>query len=191
MPSRNGRFAASAKIFRHSLRRKFASSEALRRVSAAKSCQEKLGPEAVCSWNHMAPSRNQLFVRWCPKDGIGKADRLASSRRPRAYLGAGDLTRKLIHRLGELDVAFGQTAGIVRGQGHLDGLVDVEPFRMVIHLFGDERGPRHKAEGGIEVGEYEFLGDGVAAGHLAPPLEAGRGGLAGVAGEFLAHGKTP
>src|ERR1700676_5181628 len=89
-----------------------------------------------------------------------------------------DLPRQLVHGRGELDVKLGQAAGIMGRQRHLDGLVDIEPFRMMVELFGDERGARHEAESLIEIGKDEFLGDGVAPSDLAPALETGQRGLA-------------
>src|SRR6187402_2312857 len=60
-------------------------------------------------------------------------------------------TRNLVHRARELDVQLGHAARVMRRERHLDGLVDVEPFGMMIHLFGDERGPRHEAERRVEI----------------------------------------
>ena len=42
---------------------------------------------------------------------------------------------------------------------------------MVVHLFGDQRGPRHEAEGGVEVGEGEDAGDRPAAVGRLPVAE--------------------
>ena len=53
---------------------------------------------------------------------------------------------KFIHRFGELDVQSGHAAGVVGRQRHLDRLVDVEPFRMVVHLFRHLRRPVMKAK---------------------------------------------
>ena len=61
---------------------------------------------------------------------------------------------------------FGHPAGVVRRQRHLDGLVDVEPLRMMIHFLGHQRRPRHEAEGLVEILEREFLGNRVAAGNV-------------------------
>src|SRR5204863_5231378 len=110
-----------------------------------------------------------------------------------ATLGRDDSNRislagEAVHRLGELDVEVGEAAGIVGRQRHLDGLVDIEPFGMVVELFGDQRGARHEAEGFVEVPEYEFLGDGVAALELAPAGKLGERTGADFAGQFLRHG---
>src|SRR5215472_1038176 len=78
-------------------------------------------------------------------------------------------------------------SGIVRGQRHLDRLVDVEPFGVMVQLLGDKRGARHEAEGLVEIREYEGLGDGVAAFHLAPAGELCECGLAGIRAELLSH----
>src|ERR1700733_273348 len=108
------------------------------------------------------------------KDGNRKADRL---------------TCELVHCLGQLDVTLGQAPGVVRRQGHFDGLVDVKPFRMVIELFRNERRARHEAEGLIEIGEHEFFRNRVATRYFAPSFEPAECALARVAGEFWAHVK--
>ncbi len=71
----------------------------------------------------------------------------------------------------KIDIARCQAAGVVGGQHHLDGLVDVEPLRMVVHLLRDQRRPRHEAEGFVEVPEGKSFGDGVAATDLGPALK--------------------
>src|ERR1700674_529906 len=73
-----------------------------------------------------------------------------------------------VHRLRELDVELGHAAGIVSRERHLDGLVDVEPFGMVVELLGHQGGAGHEAERRVEVREHEFPGDGVAPARLAP-----------------------
>ena len=49
------------------------------------------------------------------------------------------MPRDRIHRLGQIDVEPGDAAGVVRGQHHLHGLVDIAPFRVVIALFSHQR----------------------------------------------------
>ena len=62
---------------------------------------------------------------------------------------------------------------------------------MVVELLGDERRARHEAERLVEILEHELPADGVAALDLAPAGELGERGLAGVAGQFLGHGREP
>ena len=69
-------------------------------------------------------------------------------------------------------------AGIMRGKRHLDSLVDVEPFRVVIHFFGHQRRARHEAEGLVEILEDEFARDRIAAVDLAPLRQSGERRLA-------------
>ena len=45
----------------------------------------------------------------------------------------------------------------MRGEGHLDLVVDIEPFRMVVHLLGLQRRAGHEGEGGLEVSELVGL----------------------------------
>ena len=96
--------------------------------------------------------------------------------------------RQAVHRLRKLDVALRHTAGIVGGKGHLDPVVHVEPFRMVVELLGHECRAGHEPEGFIEVLEREFLSDGIAALDLAPALELGESRSAGIAAQFFSHG---
>src|SRR5258708_35370890 len=81
------------------------------------------------------------------------------------------LRRQPIHRLGELDVQLRHAAGVVGGERDLDLLVDVEPFRVMVELLGDQRRPGHEPEGLVEIAERELLGDGVAIFQLAPAYE--------------------
>src|SRR6185312_8710921 len=72
----------------------------------------------------------------------------------------------------------------------LDIFVDVEPLRMVVHFFGNQRRARHKAESLIEILEHEFPGDGVAARYFRPAGQFAERGLAGAAAQFCSHGPT-
>ena len=96
------------------------------------------------------------------------------------------LSGNLIHGLGKLHVEVGQAAGIVGGECHVHRLVDIEPLRMVVHFFRDQRRARHEAEGLVEVLEHEFLRDGVAAARLRPAVKSGQRGFTGISGEFAA-----
>src|SRR5262245_53109355 len=73
------------------------------------------------------------------------------------------------------------------GQGHVDSLVDVEPLGVVVELLSYKRCPGHEAEGGVEVLEYELLGDGITARDLAPAVKLCERGGTGRPGQFLAH----
>src|SRR3954447_25647921 len=53
-------------------------------------------------------------------------------------------------------------------QLHLHGLVDVPPFRVVIHLLSDQRGTRHEAECLVEILEDKGLPDRLATPDLGP-----------------------
>jgi hypothetical protein len=48
----------------------------------------------------------------------------------------------MIHGHRQIEVETGQSAGIVGGQPHLDGPVDIFPFGVMIEFFGDQRRAR-------------------------------------------------
>src|SRR5215475_13476586 len=89
--------------------------------------------------------------------------------------------------MSRLQVTLGQAAGIMGGERYRDGLVDIEPFRMMVELLGDQRRPGHESERLVEVAEHEGLGDGIAVLDLTPAGELGERRLAGVCGQFLGH----
>ena len=51
---------------------------------------------------------------------------------------------------------------------HLDRLVHIGPFGVMVKFLGGERNARHEAERRAEIGEREGLRDGVATLHLTP-----------------------
>ena len=61
-----------------------------------------------------------------------------------------------VHEPGQGDVQLRDPAGIVGGQRHLHRGIDVEPFRVVIHVLGLGRDPGHEGEGLLEVGEAKL-----------------------------------
>ena len=67
-----------------------------------------------------------------------------------------------IHRGGQVDILLRHAAGIMGRQRHIDLVVDIEPFGMVIHLRRQQRRARHEGEGGVEIHELEFAGDRLA-----------------------------
>src|SRR5690606_3349548 len=72
-----------------------------------------------------------------------------------------------------------------------DPVIDIEPFRMVVLLFGLERDPRHEPPGLAETAEFEAAGDGVATVDRLPARQRGERGLARGTCEFLDHGRSP
>src|SRR5580704_17624743 len=129
----------------------------------------------------------RLAARHGPKPIKWRRQAAVASRETRPSPACPQSAGELIHGLGELDVELGQAAGIVGRQRDSDIFVDVEPFGTVIELFRHQRGTRHEAEGLIEIGKDEFLGDGVATADLGPAFEPGERSLARFAGEFLSH----
>ena len=91
---------------------------------------------------------------------------------------AGDL----IHFCCQRDIAFGDTARIVGRQVDDDRGVDVEPLRVVVHGFSDERGAGHEAERLIKIGKLKFPVELIVFDRPAGQLIQRRGDL--FSGEF-------
>src|SRR5438552_2436566 len=66
-----------------------------------------------------------------------------------------ELAGDAVHGLGQLDIEPGDAAGIMGGQHHLHGLVDIAPFRVMVVFLGDKCCPRHEAERLVEILEGE------------------------------------
>src|SRR3546814_8067441 len=49
---------------------------------------------------------------------------------------------ELVDPLGQRDIEVGETVAIVRRQGNVDAVVDVEPFRVMVQLLRRHRDPR-------------------------------------------------
>src|SRR3546814_2712754 len=62
---------------------------------------------------------------------------------------------ELVDPLGQRDIEVGETVAIVRRQGNVDAVVDVEPFRVMVQLLRRHRDPRHEAPGLAERLELE------------------------------------
>ena len=75
------------------------------------------------------------------------------------------------------------------GERHRDGLVDVEPFRVMIHFFSHQSDARHEAERGVEIREHEGPRNSVAALHRVPAGKAGQRRGTFITGEFCGHGR--
>src|SRR5262249_31169379 len=123
-----------------------------------------------------------LRIRTCSNKDIERDDDSKKSH--------SALWSKPIHLLRELDIALGNPAGIVGGKRNLDPVVHIEPFRVMVELFGDEGAPRHEAESFVEILEAEFLADGVPPFDLGPAFEPGKGGAARTAGQFFRHDRA-
>lgn len=41
-----------------------------------------------------------------------------------------------VDKFGKFDIALTESRTVVRGKGHLEFVVDIEPFRMMVHCFG-------------------------------------------------------
>ena len=51
-------------------------------------------------------------------------------------MSAANLGRHLVNEFGHSDIQLRHPTSVMRGQGYLDTVVDVEPLGMVINLFG-------------------------------------------------------
>ena len=60
------------------------------------------------------------------------------------------------------------------GERDLDGLVDIEPFGVMVHLLRKEGASGHEAEGLVEILEREGPEEGVTIRHLLPAFECGQ-----------------
>src|SRR3546814_15972424 len=67
----------------------------------------------------------------------------------------GKLGRQRLDRLGEIDVAAGETAGVVGGEDDVDPVPDIGPVGMVVGAFGGKGDPGHEAERPIESADIE------------------------------------
>src|SRR5258708_39082402 len=76
-------------------------------------------------------------------------------------------------------------------QCHLDRFIDIEPFRMVIHFFRNQRRACHEAEGLVEILEYEFFCYGISTGDFRPTVKPCHRGFAGISRELLRHDTGP
>src|SRR5262245_43526233 len=94
-----------------------------------------------------------------------------------------------VHGFGEGDVTLGDAAGIMGRERHLDLIVDVEPFRVMIELFREEPGAGHEAARRRDILDGESPADRVATLHLAPACKPRERGPARAAGQFLGHGR--
>src|SRR4051794_39360951 len=62
----------------------------------------------------------------------------------------------VVQELGEFYIIGRNALCVVGGEVHCDAIVDVEPFRVMIHLLNRDRGSGHEAERMDEVGEFKF-----------------------------------
>lgn len=72
------------------------------------------------------------------------------------------------------DVTMAKPPGVMRGERDGHAIVDVAPFGMMIDSFGMERHPRHKAEGGAEIGEDKLARKGKPIRPQPPVRQSGK-----------------
>ncbi len=69
------------------------------------------------------------------------------------------------------DVEFRNTVLAMGGERDIDAIVDIEPFGVMVELFGMERCARHETEGGVEILELEAFGNRLASVDLLPAIQ--------------------
>jgi hypothetical protein len=99
--------------------------------------------------------------------------------------------RQLIHDGRQLNVVIAKTVRIMGRQNHLDRSVNIEPFRMVIHLFRVHRDLGHKSKRFIKIGKLKRLFDGVPAGDFFPTAELRQRGGSLLPRKFFCHRVHP
>ncbi len=97
------------------------------------------------------------------------------------------LPRRRVHERGEFEIQFSQPARIVSGERHIDGVPDIEPFRVVVNRFRLQRGAVHETEGFVKIGELEGFGDGLSALDQFPSIEFRQRAIARVHIQFVRH----
>ena len=93
----------------------------------------------------------------------------------RLFLLGSGLRRRLVDEVRQADIAGAEAARVVRRQNDIDTIVDIEPFRMMVHPFHLQGDARHEAEGLVEILEAEGPVDGVPAGDDLPTRKLGKG----------------
>src|SRR5437868_646068 len=73
-----------------------------------------------------------------------------------------------LHRGRHCDILFRDATGVMRGQRHIHLVVDVRPFGMVIHLFGQKRHARHEGESFVKICEGESPLNSVSPRNVMP-----------------------
>src|SRR4029079_1846836 len=99
---------------------------------------------------------------------------------------------ELVEAAGEVEVEPAQPVAGVGGEGHVDDVVDIRPFRMVVELLRRQRSAGHEAPGLGEAPELPDLADAVALRHAAPAgfAEGGELALALGLGQALDHASS-
>src|SRR3546814_14478008 len=62
----------------------------------------------------------------------------------------------------QLHVAIGQAVSVMRGEQNIDTVVDVEPFRMMVRLFRQQRNLGHEPESTVKIIEAEAARDRIS-----------------------------
>src|SRR5262245_64074174 len=79
--------------------------------------------------------------------------------------------RQPVHGFGESDVALGDAAGIMGRERHLDLVVDVEPFRVMIELSARRAAPGMKAKPRVKSFKVQVP---LTAARTFPPVPAAK-----------------
>src|SRR5437868_147935 len=64
---------------------------------------------------------------------------------------------KPVHLFRHFEIKLRQAAGVVRAERHVDAVIDIEPFRVVIHFLRQQRDAAHERPGLAEALELKGL----------------------------------
>jgi RNA polymerase sigma factor (sigma-70 family) len=98
---------------------------------------------------------------------------------------------EIIHRSGHVDVKLRYASRIMGGQHHINGFIDIAPFRMVIHFFSKHRNAAHPAKGRVEIIEYIRLHQRRALCVMCPAFKGFESGFNIQQCKFLSHAAKP
>src|SRR3546814_628483 len=91
----------------------------------------------------------------------------------------------------QLHVAIGQAVSVMRGEQNIDTVVDVEPFRMMVRLFCQQRNLGHEPESTVKIIEAEAARDRISLRIIDPAGQIGESFLPFLFGQLRNHGNSP
>src|SRR3546814_3036709 len=79
----------------------------------------------------------------------------------------------------------------MRGEQNIDTVVDVEPFRMMVRLFRQQRNLGHEPESTVKIIEAEAARDRISLRIIDPAGQIGESFLPFLFGQLRNHGNSP
>jgi NAD(P)-dependent dehydrogenase (short-subunit alcohol dehydrogenase family) len=117
-------------------------------------------------------------------------DKMGAMAAPQALLPEG-LGEERIDRGRQRHITRREPTSIMRGKQHVDPIVDVRPFRVMVGLFGDDSDARHEAESLDKIGKDELSRQRVAGLVIVPFAQRVERGGAFVLIQLLDHFAWP